>query len=143
MFRSLVRGRSGLELCRRLSSYPQEPLDRPIPGLANPNQGGPDTASRTKDVMSDCRVTRLDNGLRVASQEAFGQYSTIGGEYWEGGCVNHMIYDQWHVFFFAVLVDAGCRYEVEYTSGISHFLHKLAFQVSSKKKKKEQAFSPE
>lgn len=30
-----------------------------------------------------------------------------------------------------VLVDAGSRYEVEYTSGISHFLQRLAFQVNS------------
>ena len=26
-------------------------------------------------------------------------------------------------------MDAGSRYEVSYTSGVSHFLHKLAFQV--------------
>lgn len=29
----------------------------------------------------------------------------------------------------AVLVDAGSRYEVHYTSGLSHFLQRLAFQV--------------
>jgi len=29
------------------------------------------------------------------------------------------------------MVDAGSRYEVEYTSGVSHFLQKLAFQVSA------------
>lgn len=37
----------------------------------------------------------------------------------------------------AVLVDAGSRYEVEYTSGISHFLHKLAFQSSSQFRDRE------
>ena len=31
-----------------------------------------------------------------------------------------------------VLVDAGSRYEVDYTSGISHFIHRLAFQVKKK-----------
>jgi processing peptidase subunit alpha len=51
----------------------------------------------------------LGNGLRVASQEAFGQYSTVGA-----------------------FVDAGSRYEVSYTSGVSHFLHKLAFQSTEK-----------
>ena len=29
----------------------------------------------------------------------------------------------------AVFIDAGPRYEVKYTSGISHFLQKLAFNV--------------
>lgn len=28
----------------------------------------------------DTRITKLENGLKVASQEAFGQYSTIGGK---------------------------------------------------------------
>ncbi len=31
-----------------------------------------------------------------------------------------------------VVVDAGSRYEVRYTSGISHFLQRLAFQVIRK-----------
>ena len=29
----------------------------------------------------------------------------------------------------AVLVDAGSRYEVNYTGGLTHFLQKMAFQV--------------
>ena len=29
-----------------------------------------------------------------------------------------------------VLVDAGSRYELDYISGVSHFLQRLAFQVS-------------
>ena len=31
--------------------------------------------------------------------------------------------------FHAAFVDAGSRYEVCYNSGVTHFLHKLAFQV--------------
>ena len=62
----------------------------------------------TKSHSSDTRITRLENGLRVASQEAFGQYSTIG-----------------------VFVDAGSRYEVNYTSGVSHLLQKLSFQSTA------------
>ena len=31
--------------------------------------------------------------------------------------------------FHAAFVDAGSRYEVSYNSGVTHFLHKLAFQV--------------
>ena len=34
------------------------------------------------------------------------------------------------ISFLAVFVDAGSRYEVNHTSGVTHFLHKLAFQVS-------------
>ena len=34
-------------------------------------------------------------------------------------------------WLFTVLVDAGSRYEVDYTSGISHFIHRLAFQVAT------------
>ena len=83
MIRTWVRRGSewrGLEQCRKLSSYPREPLDTPISGLANPNQGSPVRATRTKDFLSECKITRLENGLRVASQEAFGQYSTVGSE---------------------------------------------------------------
>lgn len=34
------------------------------------------------------------------------------------------------LILYAVFVDVGSRYEVKYTSGISHFLSKLAFQVT-------------
>ena len=60
---------------RRLS-YPQEPLNQAIPGLVE----GPAHTATEKDFLSDCKITTLENGLRVASQEAYGQYSTVGGE---------------------------------------------------------------
>jgi processing peptidase subunit alpha len=66
-------------------------------------------AQSISPLSKETRVTRLDNGLRVASQEAFGQYSTVG-----------------------VFVDAGSRYEVDHTSGVTHFLQKLAFQSSER-----------
>ena len=34
-----------------------------------------------------------------------------------------------HTLLHAVIVDAGSRYEVNYTSGVSHLLNRLAFQV--------------
>ena len=49
-------------------------------------------------------MTTLSNGLKVASQNKFGQFCTVG-----------------------VVLDSGSRYEVAYPSGISHFLEKLAF----------------
>lgn len=61
----------------RALSYPAEPLDQPIPGL-NAGEGGQGVPG--KDFLSECQITRLENGLRVASQEAYGQYSTVGGE---------------------------------------------------------------
>ena len=49
-------------------------------------------------------VSRLPNGLRVASEPKFGKFCTVG-----------------------VAIDCGSRYEVAYPSGISHFIDKLAF----------------
>lgn len=51
-------------------------------------------------------MTTLENGLRVATENKFGQFSTIG-----------------------VVIDSGSRYEVNFPSGVNHFLEKLAFQV--------------
>lgn len=34
------------------------------------------------------------------------------------------------IIYFLVLIDSGPRFEVAYPSGISHFLEKLAFNVS-------------
>jgi len=50
-------------------------------------------------------VTTLENGIKVASEDSFGQFSTVG-----------------------VVIDAGSRYEVDYPSGLSHLLEKLSFQ---------------
>lgn len=54
--------------------------------------------------QEETRVTTLSNGLRVASENRYGQFCTIG-----------------------VVIDSGPRYEVAYPSGIAHFLEKLAF----------------
>lgn len=54
--------------------------------------------------QEETRVTTLSNGLRVASENRYGQFCTVG-----------------------VVIDSGPRYEVAYPSGISHFLEKLAF----------------
>ena len=49
-------------------------------------------------------VSRLPNGLRVASEPKFGKFCTVG-----------------------VAIDSGSRYEVAFPSGVSHFIDKLAF----------------
>ncbi|XP_074601211.1 mitochondrial-processing peptidase subunit alpha [Brevipalpus obovatus] len=56
----------------------------------------------------ETKVTTLKNGLKVASQAKFGQFCTVG-----------------------VVFDSGSRYEVNFPSGVSHFLEKLAFQSTA------------
>ncbi|XP_046844484.1 mitochondrial-processing peptidase subunit alpha-like [Xenia sp. Carnegie-2017] len=53
----------------------------------------------------ETRITILENGLKVASEESFGQFSTVG-----------------------VLIDAGSRYEVDHPCGVSHVIEKMAFK---------------
>ncbi|NP_001164373.1 mitochondrial-processing peptidase subunit alpha [Nasonia vitripennis] len=79
-----------------VTSFP--PLSEPIPGLPTP------IYSNAKEGKQVTEITTLSNGLRVASENRFGQFFTVG-----------------------VLIDSGSRYEVAYPSGISHFLEKLAF----------------
>lgn len=56
----------------------------------------------------ETKVTKLENGMRVASDNSPGAFSTVG-----------------------VLLESGCRYEANYTSGITHFLEKLAYSSTS------------
>ncbi|ESN93385.1 hypothetical protein HELRODRAFT_186101 [Helobdella robusta] len=94
-----------------LSSNPQNPVDKvtniplthSIPWLANPQYAIPTTDQH------DTKVTKLENGLQVATQAKFGMFCTVG-----------------------VLIDSGSRYEVHHKSGTSHFLEKLAFSSTSK-----------
>lgn len=78
---------------------PLPPLSQPIPDLP------PVQYARPGDQSNITQVTRLSNGLRVASENRFGQFCTVG-----------------------VVIDSGPRYELAYPSGVSHFLEKLAFQ---------------
>ncbi|XP_022919631.1 mitochondrial-processing peptidase subunit alpha [Onthophagus taurus] len=64
-------------------------------------------ASYTEDNQQT-RITKLSNGLTVASENRFGEFCTVG-----------------------VVVDSGSRYEVAYPSGIAHFLEKLAFNSTA------------
>ncbi|XP_015512900.1 mitochondrial-processing peptidase subunit alpha isoform X1 [Neodiprion lecontei] len=77
---------------------PFPPLTDPVPDLPTP------IYSTAKEEHQMTQITVLPNGLKVASENRFGQFCTVG-----------------------VLIDSGPRYEVAYPSGISHFLEKLAF----------------
>lgn len=100
-----------LQRCRFFSEntprnrYTRDSIVTPFPALTDPIPNLPKAVySSTKEEHQTTKVTVLPNGLRVASENRFGQFCTIG-----------------------VLVDSGSRYEVAYPSGISHFLEKLAF----------------
>lgn len=75
-------------------------MNEPVAGLPKPIY-----ATLQKEYQQT-QVTTLPNGLRVASENRFGEFCTVG-----------------------VVIDSGSRYEVAYPSGISHFLEKLAFNV--------------
>ncbi|KAG7197753.1 hypothetical protein KM043_001577 [Ampulex compressa] len=86
-------------------NVPQKKVVTPFPPLTDAVSGLPTPIySTAKEEHQITQITVLENGLRVASENRFGQFCTIG-----------------------VLIDSGPRYEVAYPSGISHFLEKLAF----------------
>ena len=76
----LTKDRAVMTLPTRRLSYPREPLTQPVSGLSVPPASSAVQRHQIdKASLAEVRVTELENGLRVASQEAFGQYSTIGG----------------------------------------------------------------
>uniref|UniRef100_A0A8C5AS17 Alpha-MPP n=2 Tax=Gadus morhua TaxID=8049 RepID=A0A8C5AS17_GADMO len=98
--------RYGLAAYRRYSGsggYPNIPLSSPLPGVPSPTFASVDGLEK-----SETRITTLENGLRVASQNKFGQFCTVG-----------------------ILVNSGSRHETKYPSGIAHFLEKLAFSSTA------------
>ena len=52
------------------------------------------------------RVTTIDNGIRVASEDTGAPTATVG-----------------------IWIDAGSRYENEENNGVAHFLEHMAFKV--------------
>ncbi|OCT67030.1 mitochondrial-processing peptidase subunit alpha [Xenopus laevis] len=99
--------RCGLARYRKYSScgsaYPSIPLSTPLPRLPKPIFAKVDGQEKF-----ETKVTTLENGLRVASQNKFGQFCTVG-----------------------LLINSGSRHETKYLSGISHFLEKLAFSSTA------------
>ncbi|XP_021546663.1 mitochondrial-processing peptidase subunit alpha isoform X1 [Neomonachus schauinslandi] len=108
-----ARLRSGAPPHRPFSSggaYPNIPLSSPLPGVPEPVFATVDGQEKF-----ETKVTMLDNGLRVASQNKFGQFCTVG-----------------------ILVNSGSRYEAKYLSGIAHFLEKLAFSSTDRFNSKDE-----
>jgi len=130
LYRTAVRSyRSGI-LLRSLSSQTPNKVTIDNPHVLDKNYEKPKIANYTLDqevpelpkaiyvqrpeLEAKTKVTTLSNGLRVASEPRFGQFCTVG-----------------------VCIDSGARYEVAYPSGVSHFLEKLAFGVTSKFESKD------
>ncbi|KAI7813031.1 mitochondrial-processing peptidase subunit alpha [Triplophysa rosa] len=98
--------RCGIAVCRQYSSggsYPNISLSTPLPGIPKPV-----FASVDGHETHETKITTLENGLKVASQNKFGQFCTVG-----------------------ILVNSGSRHEAKYPSGIAHFLEKLAFSSTA------------
>ncbi|XP_069604213.1 mitochondrial-processing peptidase subunit alpha [Ranitomeya imitator] len=105
--------RYGLPAYRRFSSgstYPSIPLTAPLPGVPKPVFARVDGQEKY-----ETKVTTLENGLRIASQNKFGQFCTVG-----------------------LLINSGSRHETKYLSGISHFLEKLAFSSTARFSSKDE-----
>ena len=93
MFQRLSRvrvarsSRYGILTPARALSYPQEPLTSPISELKVPARAKVtehqletlDSWNPADSSSPPTNITQLENGLRVASQEAFGQYTAVGG----------------------------------------------------------------
>ncbi|CAK9813036.1 Mitochondrial-processing peptidase subunit alpha [Anthophora quadrimaculata] len=97
------------KITRKSIITPFPPLTEPVPNLPKA------IYATAKDEHQTTKVTVLSNGLKVASENRFGQFCTIG-----------------------VLLDSGPRYEIAYPSGISHFLQKLAFGSTKTYKNKDE-----
>ena len=63
--------------------------------------------TRTISSCPDIQITTLPNKIRVATDNTPGHFSSVG-----------------------LYVDAGARHETLHTSGVSHFLDRMAFKVT-------------
>uniref|UniRef100_A0A8C9Y049 Mitochondrial-processing peptidase subunit alpha n=1 Tax=Sander lucioperca TaxID=283035 RepID=A0A8C9Y049_SANLU len=98
--------RFGIAAYRKYSNggrYPNISLSAPLPGIPKPV-----FASVHGQEKYETKITILENGLKVASQNKFGQFCTVG-----------------------ILVNSGSRHEAKYPSGIAHFIEKLAFSSTA------------
>ena len=100
----LQRQKQQLASNNRSSSSRLEPVSRTVPAYIPPNF--PATELATPETL----ITKLDNGVRVVSQETYGQVSTIG-----------------------VVSELGSRHETAQNNniGVTHLLELLAFGACS------------
>lgn len=65
---------------RKSSSIPRSTIVTPFPPLTEPVPGLPKAVySDAKEENQQTEITTLPNGLRIASENRFGQFCTVGG----------------------------------------------------------------
>ncbi|CAD5229559.1 unnamed protein product [Bursaphelenchus okinawaensis] len=98
--------RTNVKSCKRFTSskvdYNTISLSEPLPGFEKVTYSKENTVK-----LFDTKITQLQNGLTIATEEATGEYCTVG-----------------------VAVNAGSRYQTYYPWGVSHFVEKLGFGSS-------------
>lgn len=72
--------RFGIAACRQYSSgsssgYPNVSLSAPLPGIPKPVFAAVDGQEQY-----ETKITTLENGLKVATQNKFGQFCTVGSK---------------------------------------------------------------
>ncbi|CAJ0574760.1 unnamed protein product, partial [Mesorhabditis spiculigera] len=105
--------RTNVRLLRRLSTF-KDPRTTSLKEAISPPTASHSRVSTTSSSTADykpfdTKVSRLDNGLRVASEDYFGEYCTFG-----------------------VAIESGCRHEALYPKGTTHVIEKLAFASTLK-----------
>ncbi|KAL6070425.1 Mitochondrial-processing peptidase subunit alpha, variant 2 [Balamuthia mandrillaris] len=81
---------------------------QPTVSMREPFPGTPEPLPLSALKRPVTRVTTMPNGLRVASEECYGQVSTVG-----------------------VFVNAGSRYETPATNGVTDFLQRMAYKATA------------
>ncbi|PIC54937.1 hypothetical protein B9Z55_000042 [Caenorhabditis nigoni] len=92
------------------------PLSVPLP-LKNP-EGVKVIPKGSPPIGRNSRVTKLENGLRICTEDTYGDFVTVG-----------------------VAVESGCRFENGFPLGISRVVEKLAFNSSENFEDRDDLFS--
>ncbi|XP_074654368.1 mitochondrial-processing peptidase subunit alpha-like [Tubulanus polymorphus] len=88
--------------CSSISDITRIPLSKSIPHII------PYQYATTNRSRYETKVTTLNNGIRVASENTYGNFMTVG-----------------------VALDSGPRYGLPFPAGIQHFFEKLAFSSTA------------
>ncbi|KAI8345917.1 Metalloenzyme, LuxS/M16 peptidase-like protein [Mortierella sp. GBAus27b] len=94
---------TAVPLVNHLNKHQQRSEQIPSKTQGHQTNSTPGTSSVSHPLAS--KVTTLSNGVRVATEDSQGHFAALG-----------------------VYVDAGSRYEDDYTRGVSHILDRLAFK---------------
>ena len=74
---SLRRTLKGAYVCRYFANGRVPPLNEALPGVP---PAPPNLAEHvTQGHQYKTQVTTLENGIKIASEDSFGQFSTVGG----------------------------------------------------------------